>query len=103
MVYLQDPFPLPYQHALKLRMGRTTLSLQAKRNWTSALRNMLGSPIPSNELLSPTPDDIQCILASCTTPGEDDMAHTIKVQCIRGGWCTGFFSVCAALVNVLFY
>ena len=28
MVYLQDPFPLPYNHSLKLRMGRTTLSLQ---------------------------------------------------------------------------
>lgn len=30
MVYLQDPFPLPYQHSLKLRMGRTNLSLQVR-------------------------------------------------------------------------
>ena len=28
MVYLQDPFPLPYNQTLKLRMGRTTLALQ---------------------------------------------------------------------------
>jgi len=28
MVYLRDPFPLSYSSAVKLRMGRTTISLQ---------------------------------------------------------------------------
>jgi hypothetical protein len=66
MVYLQDPFPLPYQHSLKLRMGRTTLSLQAKRSWTSSLRSMLGAPLPHSETASPTPEEVQELLATCT-------------------------------------
>lgn len=66
MVYLQDPFPLPYQHSLKLRMGRTTLSLQAKRNWTSTLRNFFGAPLPLHDPNSPSPEEVQEILASCT-------------------------------------
>lgn len=82
MVYLQDPFPLPYQHSLKLRMGRTTLSLQARRNWTSALRNMFGPPIPQSEAQSPSPEEIQDILAACTPPSQgeyyDGAAHTVK-------------------------
>lgn len=39
---------------------------------------MFGPPIPLSELSSPTPDDIQSILASCTSPGDDEMARTIK-------------------------
>jgi len=80
MVYLQDPFPLPYQHALKLRMGRTTLSLQAKRSWISMLRSLLGSSTPQVESLSPGPEEIQAILASCSPPQEDfeNTTHTIK-------------------------
>jgi hypothetical protein len=82
MVYLQDPFPLPYQHSLKLRMGRTTLSLQARRNWTSALRNMFGPPIPQSEAQSPSPEEVQDILAACTPPSQgefyDGAAHTVK-------------------------
>lgn len=41
MVYLQNPFPLPYSQAIKVRMGRTTLSIQAKRSWTAAIRSYL--------------------------------------------------------------
>ena len=83
MVYLQDPFPLPYQHSLKLRMGRTTLSLQAKRNWTSSLRTMFGASLPQTDASCPSPEEMQSILASCTAPlGEeyefDGMAHTVK-------------------------
>eukprot|EP01038_Epipyxis_sp_PR26KG_P011735 gene11735-15701_t len=43
MIYLQDPLPLPYSTPLRFRMGRTTLQLQAKRNWTSAMRSMIGN------------------------------------------------------------
>eukprot|EP01031_Cornospumella_fuschlensis_P038590 gene38590-46914_t len=41
MVYLQRPFPLPYSQSTKLRMGRTTLTVMAKRSWTAALRSYL--------------------------------------------------------------
>eukprot|EP01039_Chlorochromonas_danica_P000831 gene831-904_t len=41
MVYLQNPFPLPYSQPIKVRMGRTTLSIQAKRSWTAAIRSYL--------------------------------------------------------------
>lgn len=79
MVYLQDPVPLPFSNnSVKLRMGRTTLSLQAKRNWSSTMRNALGSQISSQELDStPTAEEIQDILASSnsyTAMKEDLMA-----------------------------
>lgn len=41
MVFLQSPFKLSYNRTTVLRMGRTTLCLQAKRNWTAALRGTL--------------------------------------------------------------
>ncbi|KAJ1408436.1 hypothetical protein B484DRAFT_403536, partial [Ochromonadaceae sp. CCMP2298] len=49
MVYLQDPLPLPYGLPVKLRMGRTTISLQARRGWTSALRSALGPTLSEGE------------------------------------------------------
>lgn len=39
LVYLQDPLPLPYGQYVKVRMGRTTIALQAKRTWTAAMRS----------------------------------------------------------------
>jgi len=60
MVYLQAPIALPFNGSMKLRMGRTTLSLQAKRNWSSALRSALGSHIPQHEIEAvPSAEDIQ--------------------------------------------
>ena len=38
MVYIRDPLPLPYATPMKIRMGRTTITLQAKRTWTAAMR-----------------------------------------------------------------
>lgn len=38
MVYIRDPLPLPFATPMKIRMGRTTISLQAKRTWTAAMR-----------------------------------------------------------------
>jgi len=78
MVYLQDPFPLPYNQTLKLRMGRTTLALQAKRNWTSSLRTMLGTSLPASEAQSPTPEDLQDILAHCAGIEEEHEHNTVK-------------------------
>jgi hypothetical protein len=66
MVYLQDPFPLTPGQGLKLRMGRTTLSLQAKRNWTTTVREMFGTlPDPAQDPYSPAPEDVQEILSTC--------------------------------------
>lgn len=41
MVYIRDPLPLPYSKAMKIRMGRTTITLQARRAWTAAMRSLL--------------------------------------------------------------
>lgn len=37
MVYLQSPLYLPPNVPVRLRMGRSTLTLEARRNWSSAL------------------------------------------------------------------
>jgi len=67
MVYLRDPFPLSYSCAVKLRMGRSTISLQAKRNWSSAVRNMFGPSLPATGPHAPSPEVIQRILLDCMT------------------------------------
>lgn len=41
MVFLQNPIKLPFNKTVTLRMGRTTLSLQAKRSWSAALQGSL--------------------------------------------------------------
>lgn len=47
MVYIRDPLPLSYTVPMKIRMGRTTISLQAKRSWTAAMRSFLfGDNVP---------------------------------------------------------
>lgn len=48
LVYLQDPLPLPYGQTVKVRMGRTTISLQAKRSWSSALRSYFFGATPGH-------------------------------------------------------
>jgi hypothetical protein len=50
---------------------------QAKRNWTSSIRTLLGTSLPSSELLSPTPEDIQNILAECVV-AEEHEHNTVK-------------------------
>jgi hypothetical protein len=48
LVYLQDPLPLPYGQNVKIRMGRTTIALQAKRSWSAAIRSFLFGSGPNN-------------------------------------------------------
>jgi hypothetical protein len=40
MVFLKHPIPLSFSYPIKLRTGRTTISLMAKRSWTSSLRDI---------------------------------------------------------------
>lgn len=40
MVFLRNPIPLSFSYPIKLRTGRTTISLIAKRSWTSSLREI---------------------------------------------------------------
>jgi hypothetical protein len=103
LVYLQDPLPLSFSQPVKIRMGRTTLSLQAKRSWSSALRAFVfGSSstgddaIPAAEQLTqtlgttqtvvhstsidysgceaPTPNDLQALIATLTSTLADKEA-----------------------------
>ena len=62
MVYLQDPLPLSYSVPMKLRMGRTTLSVQAKRGWTSTIRSALGRTPVTDSHDGPTAGDLHNIL-----------------------------------------
>eukprot|EP01034_Spumella_vulgaris_P022095 gene22095-28194_t len=62
MVYLQDPLPLSYATPLKFRMGRTTLSIQAKRGWTATLRSALGGGQPSESVNGPTALELHNLL-----------------------------------------
>src|SRR5690348_15582890 len=62
MVYLQDPLPLSYATPLKFRMGRTTLSIQAKRGWTATLRSALGRGQHPEQLTGPTAMDLHNLL-----------------------------------------
>jgi len=40
MVYLREPLRLPYDRMVKLRMGRSTLSLEASTRWASTLNSL---------------------------------------------------------------
>eukprot|EP00597_Dinobryon_sp_UTEXLB2267_P007673 CAMPEP_0170085114 /NCGR_PEP_ID=MMETSP0019_2-20121128/20090_1 /TAXON_ID=98059 /ORGANISM="Dinobryon sp., Strain UTEXLB2267" /LENGTH=795 /DNA_ID=CAMNT_0010301437 /DNA_START=383 /DNA_END=2770 /DNA_ORIENTATION=+ len=64
MIYLQDPVHLPYMVPMKFRMGRTTLTLQAKRSWTSAMRGVFGGSVAthSDGLPYPTASDVFNVL-----------------------------------------
>lgn len=65
MVYLQDPIPLSYSNQLKFRMGRTTLSLQAKRGWTTTLRTALGVGSVIDDDGTPSAEDLHNVLTEC--------------------------------------
>lgn len=56
----------------------TTIVPQAKRNWTSSLRTMLGTSLPASEAQSPTPEDLQDILAHCAGIEEEHEHNTVK-------------------------
>lgn len=57
LVYLQDPLPLPFGQTVKVRMGRTTISLQAKRSWSSALRSYFFGATPGQSSSPASPVD----------------------------------------------
>ncbi len=62
MVYLQDPLPLSYSTPLKFRMGRTTLSIQARRGWTSTLRSALGGGHVTESQSGPSATELHNLL-----------------------------------------
>lgn len=102
LVYLQDPLPLSFSQPVKIRMGRTTLSLQAKRSWSSALRAFVfGSSSTGDDSIqteqltqtlgatqtvvhstsidysgyeAPTPNDLQALIATLTSTLADKEA-----------------------------
>lgn len=67
MVYLQGPLALPHNQVVRLRMGRSTLAIQARRNWGASLRGLLknNSHSSSNGV---SLDTLQKILATNTAP-----------------------------------
>ena len=54
MVYLREPVPLPYNKTVKIRNGRSTLSLSARRSWAASFRDAVFSK--SNNCTSIDPD-----------------------------------------------
>jgi len=45
MAYIQGPLPLHYSRATRVRMGRSTLQLQARHNWSASLRSVFSRPV----------------------------------------------------------
>lgn len=46
MVYLQAPISLSYFQPIRIRMGRTTVELEAKRKWTATFRELMQRRLP---------------------------------------------------------
>ena len=61
MVYLQEPLELPFSHPVRLRMGRSTLSIQAKRNWLTSVRGAFGTI--RSTLTHPTPEELMTVFS----------------------------------------
>ncbi len=71
MIYIREPLPISYSQPVKIRMGRTTLSLQAKRSWTAAMRSFVFGTNPNDEANElalqsqiglPSPSDVMNLL-----------------------------------------
>jgi hypothetical protein len=62
MVYLQGPLPLPNNEILRLRMGRATLSIKAKRSIAASVRGALHR-LPSTTPCTASLSRLQEILA----------------------------------------
>lgn len=54
MVFIKEPVPLRYLTPMRIRMGRATLHLLAKRSWTAALRNAISTTWQGLTLTSST-------------------------------------------------
>ena len=67
MVYLQDPLELPFSHPIRLRMGRSTLTIQAKRNWLSSIREALNNA-RGGAVQHPTANELMNLLSISSTP-----------------------------------
>ena len=66
MVYLQDPLELPFSHPIRLRMGRSTLTIQAKRNWLSSIREALNTA-RGGAVQHPTANELMNLLSISST------------------------------------
>ena len=71
MMYLQEAFPLPFSHPCRLRMGRTTISLQPKRSLTASLRDAFTRSRNNNDESGSylTPQQFQTLMASASATG----------------------------------
>eukprot|EP00596_Hydrurales_sp_CCMP1899_P000354 CAMPEP_0119040282 /NCGR_PEP_ID=MMETSP1177-20130426/10155_1 /TAXON_ID=2985 /ORGANISM="Ochromonas sp, Strain CCMP1899" /LENGTH=941 /DNA_ID=CAMNT_0007005183 /DNA_START=421 /DNA_END=3246 /DNA_ORIENTATION=+ len=61
MVYLQEPLELPFSHPIRLRMGRSTLIIQAKRNWMTSMRGAFGTI--RSHITHPTPEELMQVFS----------------------------------------
>jgi hypothetical protein len=60
-VYLQEPLELPFSHPIRLRMGRSTLIIQAKRNWMTSMRGAFGTI--RSHITHPTPEELMQVFS----------------------------------------
>lgn len=73
MMYLQSPFPLSFTHPCRVRMGRTTITLQPKRSVTAGLREALrpgsfdGSSSAEAQGCYYSPTELQELMAAAVT------------------------------------
>jgi pSer/pThr/pTyr-binding forkhead associated (FHA) protein len=87
MVYLQEPLPLHFQQPVRLRMGRTTLTVQTKRSMTATVREMFiarrsAATSGRSGYLSPT--ELQALLV--VSSAEQMQAAAQQGPVAAGGW-----------------
>jgi len=70
---LQEPLELPFSHPLRLRMGRSTLTVQAKRNWMTTLRDALNTG-RAGQPQHPTALELQALLSASNAPPQPPAA-----------------------------
>ena len=88
MMYLQEAFPLPFSHPCRLRMGRTTISLQPKRSLTASLRDAFTRSRTNNDESGSylTPPQFQTLMASAsaTSLGFNRGGSALITTLVRG-------------------
>ena len=96
MVYMQDPLPLSFTHQTRLRMGRSTLTLQARRNWLASMQHAAAKVGPSRSGLglglgfgsskgaaAVSPEQLVALLAAFRAPSNSPKQRSRKSS--KGG------------------
>lgn len=78
MVYLKDPYHLQYSQTVRIRTGRSTLLLQAKRSWTASFQEMISGRNSIFNTQGNSREEDSFLLNSPNTPPSSLQSPTIS-------------------------